>query len=117
MGEWVIAAAAAAAALGTFLGQFVRDLVSRGRHEGTVHTSAENARTMATAALAKAEVVNDDLNRYKQYVAERHPTKDDLDKVENRFLGTVSELRGEMRGLNDRFDRLFAEFVKKESVA
>lgn len=88
--------------------------VNRGKVEGELEQKASNALNAAVAASAKAELLSQQLNEVRVEFAKEmkeYATHKDVAAAENRMATTMDGVRQEMRGLNQRFDRLFDRFA------
>jgi len=84
--------------------------MNRGKAEAETLAKAESASAMATSALAKCELLASGLTEARLETAREYATAKDLAAGEIRFAGAVDGLRAEMRGLNDRLDRILDGF-------
>lgn len=83
--------------------------VNRGKVEGELETKANNAAVTASTAIAKAELVAQALSEVRVDIAEKlqqYATHRDLAAAEVRLSQSMDGLRSELRGVNQRLDRL-----------
>lgn len=80
---------------------------ARGKAEGEVKQRAESAMSMATAAVTKSEMTAALLAEARIEFAQNYPSHANLAAVEARFVGAIGEVRAELRGMNERLDRIY----------
>ena len=71
---------------------------------------ADSAMRIAETAIAKADLVSAQLTDAKIDFAEKlggYVTDKDLAAAEGRIANSLDGLRGDVRGMNDRLDRIF----------
>jgi hypothetical protein len=84
--------------------------MNRGKAEAEACAKAEAAAATAHTALAAAERVSAELSDARVELARDYATHRDLTAAEVRYTTTVEGLRTEMRGMNDRLDRIIERF-------
>jgi hypothetical protein len=77
--------------------------------------TAESAYQLASAAVAKAELFHQQFNDYKVEAARDFVTSKDLAHAETRMTVAVESMRVEVRGMNERLDRLLEAAMKRVS--
>src|ERR1700754_904632 len=80
--------------------------MNRGKAEAEACAKAEAAAATANTALAAAERVSAGLGGRGVESPRDYATQRDLAAAEVRYTSTVEGLRAEMRGMNDRLDRI-----------
>ena len=85
---------------------------SRGKAEAEAIAKAETAQTMAAAALDKAELVSSQLAEARIEFARDYASHKDLAAAEMRFAAALDSLRTELRGMNERLDRIIERFTQ-----
>jgi hypothetical protein len=80
--------------------------MNRGKAEGEALLKAESAQVAAGAALAKAEFIATQLADARVEFARDYASHKDLAAAETRFAVAFDNLRTELRGTNERLDRL-----------
>jgi hypothetical protein len=70
---------------------------------GATRKEATSAMSMATAAHTKVESLGDDLQKYKIEAAHEQGA---LAGIEHRITTALSEMRTDIRTMNDRLDRV-----------
>lgn len=70
---------------------------------GATRKEATSAMAMATAAHSKVESVGDDLQKFKIETAHEHGA---LAGIEQRITSALSDMRTDIRSMNDRLDRV-----------
>lgn len=93
--------------------KFTRDIAKADARAEAAHAIATAANTLAAAAIAKIELHSNDLNAYKVEAAEKYLVSDDIIQAENRTTRAVEDLRGDVRGMNARLDRMLEKIVEK----
>lgn len=73
---------------------------------------ADAAHGMAVAALAKVEYVSLQLAEARIGFARDYASNKDLAESETRFAGSLDGLRQELRGMNERLDRIIEGMVR-----
>ena len=86
--------------------------MNRGNAEAETQSKAEAASQMATAALAKSELVSSQLAEARIEFARDYASHRDLAAAEVRFAAALESLRTELRGMNERLDRIIESFTK-----
>lgn len=87
--------------------------LNRGKAEAETAAKADSAHQMATVALAKAEFVGLQLNDTRLEFVRDYATHKDLTDSETRYATAIDGLRVELRGMNDRLDRIIEGFINK----
>jgi len=86
--------------------------MNRGKAEAETLSKAEAASQIATAALAKSELVSSQLAEARIEFARDYASHKDLAAAEVRFAAALESLRTELRGMNERLDRIIESFTK-----
>lgn len=68
---------------------------------------------MATAALAKVEFLGIQLSETRIEFSRDYASNKDLAESETRFAASLDGLRVELRGMNDRLDRIIDGMVAR----
>ena len=84
--------------------------MNRGKAEAEASTKADAATAMATAALAKTEFVSAQLAEARIEFARDYASHKDLAAAEVRYAAALDSLRTELRGMNERLDRIIDRF-------
>ena len=84
---------------------------SRGRAEAESFVKAESATAIATSALAKADLLAATLAEARLEFARDYASHKDLAAAELRYAGALESLRSELRGMNERLDRIIEKFI------
>jgi hypothetical protein len=74
---------------------------------------ADAASATAHAALAKAEIVSAQLAEARIEFARDYASHKDLAAAEVRYAAALDSLRTELRGMNDRLDRIIERFTQQ----
>jgi hypothetical protein len=82
---------------------------------GSQLTAGVHAGTIASAAVGKIELLAREFNDYRVEAAKEFVTSKDLAHAENRMSTAVEAMRSEMRGMNDRLDRLLESVAHRVS--
>lgn len=91
--------------------------LNRGKAEAEATIKADAATAMATAALAKAEMTSMQLAEARIDFANEYASHKDLAASEARYATAVDGLRQELRGMNDRLDRIIEGLVTRTRPA
>ncbi len=86
---------------------------------GAAVARAASAEAMGTAALGRAAMVSDDLNKFKVEVARDFKdvaSTNELSAAESRFTDAVHGLRDDFRAMAERLDKVLIELVKKKDL-
>jgi hypothetical protein len=86
---------------------------SRGKAEAEAAGKAEGAATTAATALARAELVSAQLAEARIEFARDYASHKDLAAAEMRFAASLDSLRTELRGMNERLDRIIENFTNR----
>ena len=86
--------------------------MNRGKAEAETLSKAEAASKMAAAALAKSELASSQLAEARIEFARDYASHKDLAAAEVRFAAALESLRTELRGMNERLDRIIESFTK-----
>src|SRR5262245_19436660 len=84
---------------------------SRGEAEAEALGRAEAAQNIASAAHAKAELVSQQLADARIEFARDYASHKDLAAAELRYATALDSLRSELRGMNERLDRIIERFT------
>jgi hypothetical protein len=84
--------------------------MNRGKAEAEASAKAEAAASAATTALAKAELVAMQLADARIEFARDYASHKDLAAAEVRYASALDSLRSELRGMNERLDRIIDRF-------
>jgi hypothetical protein len=84
--------------------------MNRGKAEADALTRADGAHSVAAAALAKADLVAAQLAEARIEFARDYASHRDLAAAEVRYATALDSLRSEMRGMNERLDRIIDRF-------
>jgi|SRR5882672_514720 hypothetical protein len=101
----LIAAAGSLVAIVTFW-------MNRGKAEADALAKADAASATAHAALAKAEAVSAGLAEARIEFARDYASHKDLAAAEVRYAAALDSLRTELRGMNERLDRIIERFTQ-----
>lgn len=74
--------------------------------------SGESAMALANILVGKIELIRADFNDYKVEAAKDFVTSKELAHAENRMSDSVDSMRGEVREMNLRLDRLIEGILK-----
>jgi hypothetical protein len=85
--------------------------VARGRAEALAIAKAEAAEAKASTAYARAELVAAQLAERIEF-ARDYATHKDVAAAEVRFAAALDSLRAELRGMNNRLDRIIDNFAQ-----
>ena len=85
---------------------------SRGKAEAEAAGKAASASVTASAALARAELISAQLAEARVEFARDYASHQDLAAAEMRFAAALESLRTELRGMNERLDRIIENFTK-----
>ena len=99
-------------AAGGSLAAIVTFWMNRGRAEAEACARADAAAAAATAALAKAELVAGQLADARIEFARDYASHKDLAAADMRYAGALDSLRTELRGMNERLDRIIEKFAQ-----
>jgi len=102
----LIAAGGSLAAIGTFW-------MNRGKAEADALARADAATATANVALAKAEIVAGQLAEARIEFARDYASHKDLAAAEVRYAASLDSLRTELRGMNERLDRIIERFAQQ----
>jgi hypothetical protein len=84
---------------------------SRGRAEAESYAKAESASAIATSALAKTDLLAAALGEARLEFARDYASHKDLAAAEFRYAGALDSLRSEIRGMNERLDRIIEKLI------
>ena len=101
----LIAAAGSLAAIVTFW-------MNRGKAEAEASANAAAAGVTARTALAKVELVSEQLAEARIEFARDYASHKDLAAAEVRYATSLDSLRTELRGMNERLDRIIERFTQ-----
>lgn len=82
-------------------------------NRGRAEARAEIAVTVAQTASAKAELVSAQLAETRITFARDYASHADLVASESRYATSIDGLRTELRGINERLDRIIEGYMKK----
>ena len=82
----------------------------RGKAEADALTRADGAHCVAAAALAKVDLVAAQLAEARIEFARDYASHKDLAAAELRYAAALDSLRSELRGMNERLDRIIDRF-------
>jgi hypothetical protein len=88
--------------------------MNRGRAEAEALATARAAETKASTAFARAELVGAQLAEARIEFARDYATNKDVAAAEVRYAAALDSLRLEMRGLNQRLDRIIDNYVAQK---
>jgi hypothetical protein len=91
--------------------------MNRGKAEAEACAKADAASGAAHAALAKADQVASELVDARIAFASEYARQRDLVASETRFATAFDGLRTELRGTNDRLDRILERFAHQHVAA
>lgn len=77
-------------------------------------TEAEAANKRADAAAGLGRMAREELSEYKTHVAETYISKEGHREANQQLMSAIGDLRGDVRGIRDRFDS-FMDQEKKPS--
>ena len=80
--------------------------MNRGKAESEVLTKAEAAHAAAASAMAKAESIAGQVAEVRVDFARDYASHRDLADAEVRYATALDSLRSELRGMNERLDRI-----------
>ncbi len=86
--------------------------MNRGKAEAEASAKADAATSAATAALAKAELVSGQLADARIEFARDYASHKDLAAADMRYAAALDSLRTELRGMNERLDRIIEKFAQ-----
>ena len=86
--------------------------MNRGKAEADAHAAADAAHSIATSAMAKAELASAQLAEARIEFARDYATHRDLAAAELRYAAALDSLRSELRGMNERLDRIIDRFTQ-----
>jgi hypothetical protein len=86
--------------------------MNRGKAEADALAKADAANATAHAALAKAEAVSAGLAEARIEFARDYASHKDLAAAEVRYAAALDSLRTELRGMNERLDRIIERFTQ-----
>ena len=87
--------------------------MNRGKAEADALAKADAASATAHAALAKAEIVSAQLAETRIEFARDYASHKDLAAAEVRYAAALDSLRTELRGMNERLDRIIERFAQQ----
>jgi hypothetical protein len=87
--------------------------MNRGKAEADALAKADAASATAHAALAKAEIVSAQLAETRIEFARDYASHKDLAAAEVRYAAALDSLRTELRGMNERLDRIIERFTQQ----
>jgi hypothetical protein len=87
--------------------QFVTFFMARGKAEA----KAEEAHAMAVAAIAKGELIRNELAEFREFVAREYVATRALDKVEQRLTIEMHRVTDEFARRFDELNRTIVEVV------
>jgi hypothetical protein len=80
--------------------------MNRGKAEADAFTKAAGAQSMAASAMAKVETMAGQLAEARIEFARDYASHRDLAAAEVRYATALDSLRTELRGMNERLDRI-----------
>jgi hypothetical protein len=80
--------------------------MNRGKAEAEALAKAEGAHSIALSALTKTELLSTQLNESRLEFARDYVNHKDLAAAEARSADLMNGVRSELRGMNDRLDRV-----------
>lgn len=86
--------------------------MNRGKAEAEAFAKADAAAATANAALAKAEFISGQLAEARIEFARDYASHKDLAAAEVRYAASLDSLRTELRGMNERLDRIIERFAQ-----
>lgn len=86
--------------------------MNRGKAEAEASAKADAAVGTANVALAKAELVSRQLAEARIEFARDYASHKDLAAAEMRYATALDSLRTELRGMNERLDRIIERFTQ-----
>ena len=86
--------------------------MNRGKAEAESAAKADAAAAAATAALAKADLVASQLAETRIEFVRDYASHKDLAAAEVRYATALDSLRTELRGMNERLDRIIEKFAQ-----
>src|SRR5947207_3290321 len=86
--------------------------MNRGKAEADALTRADGAHSIAAAALAKVDLVAVQLAEARIEFARDYASHKDLAAAEMRYAAALDSLRSELRGMNERLDRIIERFTQ-----
>jgi len=87
--------------------------MNRGKAEAEACAKADAAASTAHAALAKVEIVSGQLAEARIEFARDYASHKDLAAAEVRYAASLDSLRTELRGMNERLDRIIERFTQQ----
>ena len=84
--------------------------MNRGKAEADALAKADGAHSIAVTALAKADHVATQLAEARIEFARDYASHKDLATAEVRYATALDSLRSELRGMNERLDRIIDRF-------
>jgi hypothetical protein len=85
--------------------------MNRGKAEAEAAAKADAAAATARTALAKAELVAEQLADARIEFARDYASHKDLAAADMRYANALDSLRTELRGVNERLDRIIERFT------
>ena len=92
---------------GKEIGQLEERLTAR---RDDVDAKMANLQSVGISALGKAEMAMAQMSEMRVEIAREYVSHRDLVAAEARSASALSEVRGELRGMNDRLDRIIEKF-------
>src|SRR3954451_3530940 len=86
--------------------------MNRGKAEADALTRADGAHSVAATALAKSDLVAAQLAEARIEFARDYASHRDLAAAEVRYAASLDSLRTELRGMNERLDRIIEHFAQ-----
>ena len=80
--------------------------INRGKAEGEMHAKVNAAQSELAVVSAKVDLVSSQLAEARIDFATNYATHKDLAAAEVCYATALEGLRGELRGMNDRLDRI-----------
>jgi len=85
--------------------------MNRGKAEAEASANAAAAGVTARTALAKVELVSEQLADARIEFARDYASHKDLAAADMRYAAALDSLRTELRGMNERLDRIIERFT------
>jgi hypothetical protein len=80
---------------------------------GEAEAKAESAKIAALALSARVEILGNILSDFKIEVAQKYATGNALESAERNMTEAMTGVRDEVRGLNQRLDRIIEAMIPK----
>ena len=91
--------------------------MNRGKAEAEAAARAEAAAAHAAAATDKVDRLSAELAEARIEFARDYASQKDLAAAEMRFAAALESLRTELRGMNERLDRIIESFTTRSLTA